>query len=398
MGEVFFSEKMMPLKSESDLTELLSVNILIFKVQMDIEELPYLEKVADDIDRLITLDINRRGVIQILYRAAREKIGKPLVLAASESLSRAVTPGSSVLIATGWPDRPWVTPEIGELDGPPGAALLARNLHRTLEAIPIFLIEEELRPAMEAAARGAGFAVLTPEQSMEAFRSAAPLHAASVISFPKDAAQAIEETQRLISTYSPKAVISVEKGSANEKGVIHNARGQDTTEYMAKVDELIKEASRTGIVSIGIGDGGNEIGMGTIRETIHKHVPYGARCDCPCKAGIAPVVPTDVVITSSVSNWGCYGIAAFMSVLKSQADALHDEDMELRTLREAADAGLIDGNTGYVDPGADGIAAVTHAAVISILRQIVKNALKPEGLALETGGIHPHTNRDKKQK
>lgn len=365
---------------------------------MDIVELPYLEKVADDIDRLITLDINRRGVIQILYSAAREKIGKPLVFAASKLLSEAVSPGSVILIATGWPDRPWVTPEIGELDGPPGAALLARNLHRTLEAVPIFLIEEELKPAMKAAARGAGFAVLTPEQSIEAFRSTAPLHAASVISFPKDTAQATEESKRLISTYSPKAVISVEKGSANEKGVIHNARGQDTTEYMAKVDELIKEASRTGIVTIGIGDGGNEIGMGTIREAVREHVPYGARCTCPCQAGIAPAVPTDVVITSSVSNWGCYGIAACMSVLKSQADSLHDEDMELRTLREAADAGLIDGNTGYVDPGADGIAAVTHAAVISVLRQIVKNALKPEGLALETGGIRSYSAGDKEQK
>lgn len=73
---------------------------------MDIVELPYLEKVADDIDRLITLDINRRGVIQILYSAAREKIGKSLVFAASKSLSEAVSPGSVILIATGWPDRP----------------------------------------------------------------------------------------------------------------------------------------------------------------------------------------------------------------------------------------------------------------------------------------------------
>jgi hypothetical protein len=86
-----------------------------------------------------------------------------------------------------------------------------------------------------------------------------------------------------------------------------------------------------------------------------------------------------------------------MSVLTSQADALHDEGMELRTLREAADAGLIDGNTGYVDPGADGIAAVTHVAVISILRQIVKNGIQPKGIALETGGIRSCSEEDTKQ-
>jgi hypothetical protein len=361
-------------------------------------ERSYVERVADDIDRLITLDINRRGVIQVLYRAAREKTGKPLVLAACELLAGAVSPGSPILLATGWPDRPWITPEIGELDGPPGAALLARNLHRTLEAVPLFLIEEQLRPAMEAAARGAGFAVLSPEQALEAFHSSAPLHAASVLGFPKDSSAAAGESRRLIAAYSPKAVISVEKGSANEKGVIHNARGKDMTECMAKVDELVKEATGAGIVTVGIGDGGNEIGMGTIREAIREHVPYGARCDCPCEGGIAPVLSTDAVIASSVSNWGCYGIAACMSVLTSQADALHDEDMELRTLREAADAGLIDGNTGYVDPGADGIAAVTHAAVISMLRLIVKNALQPGGIALETGGVRSPSKRDEGRK
>jgi hypothetical protein len=97
---------------------------------------------AADIDRLITLDINGRGVIQELYSAACKKIKRPLVLAAAETLVKTVSPGDVVFIATGWPDRPWITPEIGELDGPPGVALLACSLHCTLGAIPIFLIED----------------------------------------------------------------------------------------------------------------------------------------------------------------------------------------------------------------------------------------------------------------
>lgn len=347
------------------------------------KNLERIAEIADDIDHLITLDINRRAVIPILYSAARKKMGMPLVLAASRGIADAVRPGSVVFLATGWPDRPWITPEIGELDGPPGAALLARNLHVTVGAVPIFLIEEELKEAMIATARAAGFAVLPPELAIKAFKSSAPLHAAAVLGFPKDKQAAKEESQFLIRTYSPKAVISVEKGSANRKGIIHNARGMDTTDCMAKVDVLVKEARKAGIMTIGIGDGGNEIGMGIIEEAIRKHIPYGAKCSCPCGAGIAPAVSTDVVVASSVSNWGCYGIAACMSVLKSREDALHDEAMELRTLREAADAGLIDGNTGYVDPGADGIADITHAAIITILKQIVKNALRPVGLALE---------------
>jgi hypothetical protein len=295
-----------------------------------------LSAVAEDIDRLITLDVNRRGVIQSLHEAARKKTGRPLVLAAAETLASASSPRSVVLIASGWPDRPWVTPDIGELDGPPGAALLARSLHLSLGVVPMFLIEKQLLPAMRATARSAGFSVLSPDQSIAACDSEAPIH------------------------------------------------GQDTTASMAKVDELVREARRAGVPSIGVGDGGNEIGMGMIADAIRQDVPYGDRCACPCGGGIAPLEATDVLVTASVSNWGAYGIAACLAVMKNQPHALHSEQMELRTLREAADAGLIDGNTGYVDPGADGIPATTHAAIITLLTQLVSNALTPVGLAAQT--------------
>ncbi|MBC7226825.1 MAG: DUF4392 domain-containing protein [Thermoflexales bacterium] len=337
--------------------------------------------VAEDIDRLITLDINRRGVIRALYQAARARIGSPLVLAAARALIQAISPGDVVLIATGWPDRPWITPDIGELDGPPGAALLARSLHRALGAVPIFLIEDELRPAMRAAARGAGFAILSPEQAIAAFRSPAPLHAAAVLGFPRDPVKAEAVALRLLETYRPGAVVVIEKGSANEKGVIHNARGMDTTAYMARVDELVRIARQRGIVTIGIGDGGNEVGMGLIADAVRRYVPFGALCACPCRGGLAPVQPTDYLVTASVSNWGAYGIAACLAVLRACPDALHDQETERRTLREAADAGLIDGNTGYVDPGADGLPDSVHVAVVTLLNQIVANALFPTGLA-----------------
>jgi hypothetical protein len=252
--------------------------------------------------------------------------------------------------------------------------------------VPIFLIEKQLLPAMRATARSAGFSVLPPDQAIVACDSEAPIHAASVLEFPSGTAKAIAESERLISTYQPSAVIAIEKGSANRKGIIHNARGQDTTASMAKVDELVREARRAGIPSIGVGDGGNEIGMGMIADAIRQHIPYGDRCSCPCGGGIAPLEATDVLVTASVSNWGAYGIAACLAVMKSQPHALHSEQMELRTLREAADAGLIDGNTGYVDPGADGIPATTHAAIITLLTQLVSNALTPIGLAAHT---HP---------
>ena len=340
--------------------------------------------VADDIDRLITLDMNRRGVVRILYEAARERTGKPLVFAAADMIAKAVTPGSVVLVATGWPDRPWITPSIGELDGPPGAALLARSMHDALGAVPVFLVEKQLVPAMRATARAAGFAVLNTDEALAAASSPAPLHAACVMEFPTNTSEAVTLSERLLSDLDPKAIVAVEKGSANKKGVIHNARGMDTTSTMAKVDELVNSATAADIPTLGIGDGGNEVGMGLISDVIRRHIRYGDVCACPCGAGIAPHVETDFLVASTVSNWGAYGTAACLSVLKGDPDVLHTPTTELRTLREAADAGLIDGNTGYVTPGADGLSAGTHAAMITILRQIVTNSLSPKGLAMES--------------
>ncbi len=342
-----------------------------------------IQELAQDIDQLINLDMNRRGVIRPLYSAAYARIGQPLVLAAAQALTKALSPKSVVFIATGWPDRPWITPKIGELDGPPGAALLARGIHQVLGAIPIFLIEEELIPAMTATAIAAGFAVLPPEQTIKAAESVAPLHATSVLAFPTDVNQARINAKKLLSTYQPKALLVTEKGSANSKGVIHNARGMDTTKYMAKIDEAVKIFQDSKIVTIGVGDGGNEVGMGLIKDAVRETVPYGAQCVCPCQAGIAPEVATDVLVTASVSNWGCYGIAACLAALHRQPGALHDEAMERRTLREAADSGLIDGNTGYIDPGADGIPATSHAAIITLLKQLITTTVSPYGLAIE---------------
>ena len=338
--------------------------------------------VAEDIDRLITLDMNRRGVVHTLYDAARERIGRPLVHAAADMLVRAVDPGSPILIATGWPDRPWITSAIGELDGPPGAALLARSIHDALGAVPVFLVEEQLIPAMRATACAAGFAVLSTDEAISSANSPAPLHAASVQGFPTDKSVAAKESEALLSSLEPRAVLAVEKGSANEAGVIHNARGMDTTSVMAKVDELVKSARAVDVPTIGVGDGGNEIGMGIIADAIREHIRYGRTCACPCGGGIAPSVETDTLVVSTVSNWGAYGIAACLAVICRNRNALHDPATELRTLREAADAGLIDGNTGYVTPGADGLSADTHAAMITILGQIVSNSLSPKGLAV----------------
>ena len=55
------------------------------------------------------------------------------------------------------------------------------------------------------------------------------------------------------------------------------------------------------IVTIGIGDGGNEIGMGKVLERVNTNVKNG--CEIAC------TVASDYLVTAGVSNWGGYALA-----------------------------------------------------------------------------------------
>lgn len=327
---------------------------------------------AEQIDRLITLDLPFRGVIDTLYPAAREKAGEPLAMKAARKLIEQVKPKSVIFIATGWPDRPHISPAIAETDGPPGAALLGRALHRGLKAIPFFLIEEILTSPMRTVAQSAGFRMLSPDEAIAASQSPSALHASTVLGFPADPKQAKAEAVSLLERYRPSAVIAIEKGGMNEKGIVHTSRGHDTTEHMAKIDFLIDQAREKKVLTIGIGDGGNEIGMGNIREVIRQRLPFGSECRCPCGLGIAPVTEVDVLVASTVSNWGAYGVAAGLAILLKDPAIFHDADIERWVLEHASDAGFIDGISGFVEPGADGLPSETHCQLVSLLRGIVR--------------------------
>jgi hypothetical protein len=292
-------------------------------------------------------------------------------------LKERVRAKSAVMIATGWPDRPWIDPDIAELDGPPGAAALARALHLGLKAVPMIVIESQLVGPMAAVMTGAGFRVLPPDEAIAAADSPSPIHGAAVLPFPTEMKEAGEEARRLLDGYSPTALIAIEKGGMNDKGVIHNARGADTSAHMAKADLLFEAGLEQGILTLGIGDGGNELGMGAIAEFIREKIPFGAKCQCPCGGGLAPATRTDLVIPAAVSNWGGYGVAAALAVLLEKGEVLHEPEVEERILRLGADAGLIDGMTGWCHPGADGMADRFHLALVTLLRGVVEAALSP---------------------
>jgi hypothetical protein len=130
-------------------------------------------------------------------------------------------------------------------------------------------------------------------------------------------------------------------------------KGRDITASMTPAHLLFEEAGRLApaVTTIGIGDGGNEIGMGKIPwDVIRRNIPSGGLVACR--------VPTDFLIVCGVSNWGAYGLATGVRLLRG-ADPdpqLYDPGREEELLRLMVERGaLVDGVTGQATVSVDGL-------------------------------------------
>ncbi len=308
-------------------------------------------------------------MIQKLYPPALERQGgAPLTLQAAKRLREVVGEGDTVLIATGMLIYPYW--ELGETDGPLGGAALARALQIGLDAKPVLVTDKVLTDMVTATCRGANLNVLPLKRLKEVPK------AVSVVAFPVDDEEAKREARQMIETLKPKAIIAIERRGRNEKGVYHSWKGMDMNPYEAKIGTLFDEAMKEGILTIGIGDGGNEIGLGVIQDVVKEVVPFGASCQCPCGSGMADSIKVDISIVITVSNWGAYGIAACLSAMLGNPDILHNGEIEDRMLRECIDAEGIDGVTGLPEPKVDDIPGRIHSHLVDILRETIQGGLR----------------------
>ena len=107
-------------------------------------------------------------------------------------------------------------------------------------------------------------------------------------------------------------------------------------------------AGKNGIMTIGIGDGGNELGMGNVSANIDKYITPDRPFACITKA--------DLCICAGVSNWAGYGIAAMLSRLSGKN--LMPEPLVVEKLIETiVQSGSVDGVTGKNEPTVDGLEA-----------------------------------------
>ncbi|MEE8442559.1 MAG: DUF4392 domain-containing protein [Dehalococcoidia bacterium] len=193
-----------------------------------------------------------------------------------------------------------------ETDGPPGAYFLGRALQ----------------------ALGHPVTYVADRYSAFLFKDLAEVE--DVSEFPITDSDASERFAKdLLARLQPSVVISIERCGPDSAGRYLNMLGADISQYTAKLDYLVLNHN----VTVGIGDGGNEIGMGNVVEQIPLVDTL------PREPATTPV--TQLVI-ASVSNWGGYGLVAAMSRL-TRRNLLPTPQAEEEIIRRMVDQGAVDG-------------------------------------------------------
>ena len=152
------------------------------------------------------------------------------------------------------------------------------------------------------------------------------------------------------------------------RGRCHNMRGEILDEWTGGVHRLFDgaETNRPFIRTIGIADGGNEIGMGCLRwDDIARRLlgPHAARI--PCR------VATTWNIVAGISNWGGYALAAGVLALCDQTDVIAPWTSEREQLileHFVANGPAVDGVTRLPEPTVDGLPFLTYIQPWSAIR------------------------------
>nr|XP_012629398.1 UPF0317 protein C14orf159 homolog, mitochondrial isoform X1 [Microcebus murinus]XP_012629399.1 UPF0317 protein C14orf159 homolog, mitochondrial isoform X1 [Microcebus murinus]XP_012629400.1 UPF0317 protein C14orf159 homolog, mitochondrial isoform X1 [Microcebus murinus] len=239
-----------------------------------------------ELEAMISLDPGNRGIGHLLC--------KDELLRASLSLSHA----RSVLITTGFPTHfNHEPPE--ETDGPPGAIALAaflqaleKEVSMTVDQRAVNLHRKLVEDAVEQGVLKAEIPILTYQGG-------------SV-----EAAQAF-----LCKDGNPKSprfdhLVAIERAGRAADGGYYNARKVNIQHLVDPIDDLFLAAKKIpGISSTGVGDGGNELGMGKVKAAVKRHIRNGDVIACDVEA--------DCAVVAGVSNWGGYALACALYVLNS---------------------------------------------------------------------------------
>lgn len=327
--------------------------------------------VGENLDQLMNLDPRGYGVCRILYDGARKLAKEPLTMHCAKGLQEQLQQEDVVYLITGFVLLP---NKHAEMDGIVGSMLLARALAKAYQVKPLLICPEEAVDAIRNLAPVVGLHFYSDMEELKEY----PI-SVGAYGFTKDKEKAAEEADWLMKTIPPKAVIAIEAPGANSQGVYHNAVGKDLTILEAKSDILFEKCKEAGIWNMAIGDLGNELGMGALKEQLQKYVPYMEEngCSCGCGGGSMAKTAAKHVLTATVSDWGCYGLIAATAYLNHNMEIMHTGEMEKEAIQTASNSGMVD-MYGWLEYAIDGIAMDFHIHLVELMRLCVENVFKHE--------------------
>ncbi|NXB64446.1 GLUCM protein, partial [Struthidea cinerea] len=238
------------------------------------------------LETLIGIDPGERGIVHL------QRQGE--LLRACLALSHA----GSVLVTTGFPTHFTHEPP-EENDGPPGALAIAAMLQA---------LEKQVAIVTDQRAMDLNKKIMEEAVQLGILKKPIPL-----LSYQRESADSA--LMFLCENGNPGRprfdhLIAIERAGMAADGNYYNARKVNIKHLVDPIDELFLAAQTIpGVTTTGVGDGGNELGMGKVKDAVKKHIKNGDVIACDVEA--------DFTVVAGVSNWGGYAIACALSVLRS---------------------------------------------------------------------------------
>ncbi|XP_069064279.1 D-glutamate cyclase, mitochondrial isoform X1 [Pleurodeles waltl] len=227
-------------------------------------------------------------------RGVKHLFVKDELLKACLSLSHA----KSVLITTGFPTHFNENPP-EETDGPPGAIAMAAMLQALGKEVSIVTDRRAIDLNQSIIENAVQEGILKTSVPLLFYQHEDEKSALRFLC--KDGDPASPRFQHLV---------AIERAGMAADGNYYNARKINIKHLVDPIDELFLVADTIpGVTTTGIGDGGNELGMGKVKDAVKKHIAGGDVIACD--------VAADFAITTGVSNWGGYAVACGLYLLNT---------------------------------------------------------------------------------
>lgn len=310
-----------------------------------------LRSLCTALEQILFQDPGNRGIAPICVAGE--------LFTASRALRDLKAKGGSLCILSGFPVPPNFVPET---DGPAGAVALVRA----------------------ANALGCKGIVVTDGRCEKVFRAAldeGEVGSHELIVLPSEGSDELPHgiLSRIFGEENCRVVVAIERVGKNAEGRRLSMGGVDVTSVTSNVDaffEALIDGKKAGqdYIRIGIGDGGNELGMGKVRQIVEDQVNNGK--------AIAAVESCEALLTCGVSNWGGYALEAISLLLSKEMNGQEAakaflqnfKEREMRLHRATLDVGCIDGIAKAASMSVDGLALETHFAIAKSIAETLKEA------------------------